>query len=171
MKFLRFFLLFLFLALTVHSGLMMMGCGGTAVDFDSSGDGTDDDGGDDSGGDADCDESTGPTTFDSLTILIAGTACNAPAVTTPDDNDSLEENELLLGCSDRTTTDSETDYTAVTCGSDDEGTKNLYYCSEGTVYKAGASSDTELYVTVKLTCDTDDDTLEEEEMIISLKRE
>ena len=162
MKYLRFFLLVLFLTITMNHGFMMMGCGGTAVDFDGSGGSSKDDGGDsgddgdDSGGDADCDESSGTTSIDDFTIVIAGTACDAPAATTSDDNDSLEEEELLLGCSDRTTTDSDTDYTAVTCGSEDEGTKYQYYCSSSTAYKVGDSSDTELYTTVTITCDSDD---------------
>lgn len=136
---------------------LLLGCGNTSVDLDDGstvdlGGSSDDPACDDTGDDL--------TAGETITVVLSGDVCNAPAYT----DNSGETVSLILDCSDRTTENTDSDYVTVSC----PGETAAYYCVDGIVYRNDGGAGTALFEDTEITCvgAEDAETIEEDELII-----
>lgn len=145
----------------------MFGCGSSNVSLDT--DPTDGNGG--SSSDA-CDDTEDTYATGDFAVAITGDLCQTPAPSVP------EEESLILSCTTtendeelaRNTTDSTVDNTTVTCGTGDGAASVIYYCQDGVVYKEEVGEDAELYESITLDCEVDEEgeaTMTEDELVVS----
>lgn len=144
----------------------MLGCGSSNVSLSD-----DPDSGGSSGEDS-CDDTETTYATGDFAVTITGDLCRTPAPSIP------EEGTLILSCTTteddeelaRNTTDSTVDNTAVTCGTGDGAASVTYYCQTGVVYKEEVGEDAELYESITLDCEVDEEgeaTMTEEELVVS----
>ncbi len=139
----------------------MLGCGSSDIQFDNNG------GGGGGSGTISCDDTGDDVATGDLLAEINGNVCKTPAPW-------LNGDSLVLSCTTtetdgdlaRNTTDSATDNTTVTCGTEEV----LYYCVDGVVYKEVTDGNTALYESTTINCTVDGDgvgEITEEELVIS----
>jgi hypothetical protein len=104
---------------------------------------------------ASCDEDGDSITLTNLSATISGTPCDAPSLST------VEDDSIILSCSDRDTSDNSVDYATLTCGSNSVD----YYCDGGLVIVSDDSGEEELFASTTAICSGS--TIEEEELIVS----
>lgn len=168
-KFLRHLLLLVLATAYLWASAHMFGCGSTNVSLD-----TDSPGGGGGGGSSSetCDDTEDSVSTGDFTATILGDLCDSPYPWVPTEGTlnlsctTTEDDEELA----RNTTDSTVDNTTVTCGTGDGATSVVYYCQDGIVYEEEVGADSELYDSITLDCEIDEEgeaTMTEEELVVS----
>lgn len=119
--------------------------------------------GSDSGSEEDSEDSSEAedVTTETITTETTGDADNTPIPT------EIEEENITLNCTNRTTDSPDGDFITVTCGEGDGAEVKIYYCDSETV--TTQEDDGALFTVTTVTCTVEDDgtgTIEEEETIV-----
>lgn len=153
----------LFLVLQIKLGLMSSACGYGNVELEQtssttsegSGGGASDESGETG---EECTESGETVSTDVITATITGDPCSAPAA-------SASDSDMLLGCTERSTTDPDTDYTTLSCTSDAGEITQAYFCEDGVVIKDDGAAGVEEFATTTISCGVEG--FSESEIIVS----